>query len=395
MHDDAAVGARRRDGLEPRGPERDEKRRRRTRDDDAEADRLAPVRGARHGDAVAVDFPHGSRHRTDGSSWRWTEGHCKAAALGATRRSPMADSDSISPPSTASSRPASASDRAPPRPASSKPAALGALWRVLVGLLLGVAAVNLPFSLVATLLMTDPPVSPGMLVRSMLIFSVLPALAGRAILRGFRVDVSCDDGALRIERPGLALHVPYGAIASIEAWRLPAPGPGLAVSLRSGARLPAGLQTDDPDALLDLLAAAGVDAAQARTHPTVVYARERARTRKRGALRHVVKFVLFGALPAAIFFNAHQHIAYGGTLGQYHLQGAGPYVETAVLYWGLTSIFLVLYASVWRGLAETASLAAAWLAPGRAGAVRRAAERACAWLYYGGVPLLVLYRFLP
>lgn len=302
--------------------------------------------------------------------------------------------DSISFPSSASAPPAAKLRASTPERASLQLVALGGAWRTLVALLLGIAAVNLPFSLVATLLMTDPPVSPGMLVRSMLIFSVLPALAGRAVLRAFRADVSCANGAFRIERPGLAIDVPCASIAEVVPWCIPAPGPGLSLGLASGARLPAGLRTDEPDAILDLLARGGVDVTRARAHPTVVYARARA-GRRHGALRHVVKFVLFGALPAAIFFNAHQHIAYGGSLGQYYLQGPGSYFETALIYWGLTAIFLVLYASVWRGLAEAAALAAAWLAPTRASAVRRAAERACAWLYYGGVPLLVLYRFLP
>ena len=34
------------------------------------------------------------------------------------------------------------------------------------------------------------------------------------------------------------------------------------------------------------------------------------------------KFVGFALAPAAVLFNAHQHIAYGGTLGQYYLEGA-------------------------------------------------------------------------
>jgi hypothetical protein len=302
----------------------------------------------------------------------------------------MADS-TTSPPSPPRSP---AEERAPEPPPATLPA-LTAPWRALVGFLLGVAAVNLPFSLVATLLMNDPPVSPGMLIRSLLIFSVLPALCGRALLRAFRAAVALEGGVLRIERPGLQIHVPCGAIAAVDVWRLPAPGPGLSLRLRSGARLPVGLRTDEPDELLDLLSSGGVDTTRARAHPTVRYARERAVRRQRGVTRLLVKFVAFGALPAAIFFNAHQYIAYGGTLGQYYLQGPGPYFETAVIYWGLTAIFLVLYASVWRGLAELAALTAAWIAPARAGSVRRAAERTCAMLYYGGVPLLVAYRFLP
>jgi hypothetical protein len=50
---------------------------------------------------------------------------------------------------------------------------------------------------------------------------------------------------------------------------------------------------------------------------------------------------------------------------------------------------------VWRGLAEAACLVAAHVAPARATAVRRAAEVACQVGYYGGVPVLLVLRFLP
>ena len=306
----------------------------------------------------------------------------------------MADSSIPSPapsPSDATSR----EPTAPAKQPSAVAAGLTAPWRAVAALLLGLAAVNLPFSLVATMLMTDPPVSPGMLLRSLVLFSVLPALCGQAILRIFRASVARADGGIRIERPGLAVHVPCAAIEGAMPWRIPAPGPGLSLRLRSGARLATGLRTDAPDEILDLLAAGGVDTSAAREHPTIVYQRERARRGRRGPVRLLVKYLGFGALPAAVFFNAHQYIAYGGTLGQYYLYGLGPYLETATIYWGLTATFLVLYASVWRGLAEIASLLAAWLTPTHAATARRISERACTLLYYGGVPLLVVYRFLP
>jgi len=55
----------------------------------------------------------------------------------------------------------------------------------------------------------------------------------------------------------------------------------------------------------------------------------------------------------------------------------------------------VLYASVWRGLAEGTALLGACVAPARAAGVRRAAEIVCQVAYYGGVPVLLLLRFLP
>ena len=266
-------------------------------------------------------------------------------------------------------------------------------WRAAASVLLGVAAVNLPFTLAAVVLMTDPPVTPGVLVRSLLVFSALPAAAGWSLLRLFRTALHARPGAIALERPGLDVTVPCRAVAEIEPWRLPLPRPGLAVRLRSGERLPYGICGDPLDAL-DVLAEAEIDVAGARTHPTVVYARERARRARFGWRRLLLKFVVFGVVPTAILFNAHQHIAYGGTFGQYYLYGPSAYFETLAIYWLLTVLHLVLFASLWRGLAEVGALSAAWIAPASAGPARQAAEVACAALYYGGVPLLLLYRFL-
>jgi hypothetical protein len=49
---------------------------------------------------------------------------------------------------------------------------------------------------------------------------------------------------------------------------------------------------------------------------------------------------------------------------------------------------------VWRGLAEAASLLAAWLTPGHADGVRWLAEVTCRLVYYVGVPVIVALPFL-
>src|SRR6185369_14533103 len=48
-------------------------------------------------------------------------------------------------------------------------------------------------------------------------------------------------------------------------------------------------------------------------------------------------------------FYTHQHIAYGGTFGQYYLEGPGAWLTTFAEYWSNTVILLVSYASCWRG----------------------------------------------
>ena len=167
--------------------------------------------------------------------------------------------------------------------------------------------------------------------------------------------------------------------------------------LRSGRRLRQGLQIDDPTPLLLALAeAGGLEAARAATrHPVLVYAHARARGAPRRWHHLLGRFAGFALLPTAVLFNAHQHIAYGGLLGEYYLLGLGSYVRTFAVHWLTLTIYLVLYASVWRGLAEGVALLAACAAPANAAGARRAVEIACQVAYYGGVPLLLLLRFLP
>lgn len=280
-----------------------------------------------------------------------------------------------------------------PNPTSLRVSLLTPTWRAAIAALLATAAAHLPLTLSAVLLMTDPPVTPPLLLRTLLMFALAPAAAGALLLRLFRATVCLRNGSLEISRPGLCITVPPDSISELLPWRAPLPGCGLSLRLGPNPILPHGLLARDLDSLLDLLAAAGVDTARAHAHPSALYARMRMRYRQISGRRLLLKFVGFGALPAGTLFYTHQHIAYGGPLGQYYLYGLGAYLETFSVYWLVTSIYLLLYASVWRGLAEVASLAAAWLTPAHAGSVRQAAERACRLLYFGGVPLLLLLRY--
>ena len=270
-------------------------------------------------------------------------------------------------------------------------------WRIAGALLFAVSRASLPAILALVVLASDPPVTPPMLVRAVVVFALLPGLAARLVARAFVASLSVDDDALVIRRRDLRLEVPYRAIARLAPWAVPLPGPGLSVCLRSGRRLRQGLQIDDPTPLLLALAeAGGLEAARAATrHPVLVYAHARARGAPRRWHHLLGRFAGFALLPTAVLFNAHQHIAYGGLLGEYYLLGLGSYVRTFAVHWLTLTIYLVLYASVWRGLAEGVALFAACAAPANAAGARRAVEIACQVAYYGGVALVLLLRFLP
>jgi hypothetical protein len=106
------------------------------------------------------------------------------------------------------------------------------------------------------------------------------------------------------------------------------------------------------------------------------------------------KFPGFALLPTAVLFNAHQHIAYGGSLGQYYQEGLAAWLRTFAEYWIWVCIYLVLYASACRAAAEGVALLAASAGSALAARVRRTVELVCGILYYAGVPALVAARFL-
>ncbi len=270
-------------------------------------------------------------------------------------------------------------------------------WRAVAAALIAESGASLVVCLLAVAMATDPPITPPVLLRSVAVLAVLPGLAAWLIGRAFAAAVEVTDAELVVHRPGERMEIPFAAIERIAPWAVPLPGPGFSVYLRSGRRLRCTFQAGDPTPLLAALAAAWDEprARAALRHPSSIYARAK-HARPPGRWRHpAVKFGLFALAPAAVLFNAHQHIAYGGTLGQYYLMGLAPYLQSFALHWATMATYLVLYASVWRGAAEGIALLAAWIAPARAAAVRRAVEVACLGLYYGGVPALVAARFLP
>ena len=269
-------------------------------------------------------------------------------------------------------------------------------WRAMAASLMAVSGFGLMTILVAVVFATDPPVEPPLLVRLIGALAVLPALAAAVLRRAAAGTARVDGTVLRLARGGLRVDVPVVSIVRVAPWRIPLPGAGMTLWLRSGTRLRYGVEAvGDPTPLLQALAGAGgvAAAAAALAHPSIVYAATWPPPRRWPWLRVLAKFAGFGLAPAAILFNAHQYIAYGGTLGQYYLLGLGPYLRTFAVYWLTVVIYLVLYAGAWRGVAEGAVCATAWIAPARARGVRRLAEAALRIAYYGGVPALLALRF--
>jgi hypothetical protein len=268
-------------------------------------------------------------------------------------------------------------------------------WRIVAGVLVAVSRASL-VAIGLWLLEIDQFVPLFALVRVLVVCAGLPACAAWLIERALSVTVELHDNEFALRGRDLQVDIPYAAIARVAPWKLPLPGPGFSLWMRSGRKLSYGLELANPAPLLSALAdRGGVDTARAaRADPLMVYADARTSVGLWRWYHRVTKFVAFATLPTAIWFVAHQHIAYGGVLGQYYLEGAGPYLKTLSISWGLVVIYLVLYASAWRAGAEVGALFGTWLAPTRAQPIRRAAEITCWIVYYLGVPLLVLRPFL-
>jgi apolipoprotein N-acyltransferase len=252
-----------------------------------------------------------------------------------------------------------------------------------------VSRASLPLVALAGTLTDADVFTPPVLVPTLLALAALPAAAAWLIERAARGFVLVDDRHLVLGRKDLRLEVPRASIAGMAPWWLPLPGPGVTFTLRSGAPLAERLEIRDPLALCEALGETPASA-----HPVAVWAQARAALPPWHWYHLAWKFVLFALAPTAVLFNAHQHIAYGGALGQYYLEGPGAFARTFALYWLAVSLDLVLWAAVWRTLAEGVALVMALVAPSHAARVRRAVEVACRVLYYAGAPGLVAARFL-
>jgi apolipoprotein N-acyltransferase len=273
------------------------------------------------------------------------------------------------------------------------------VWRAVAAVLVAVGNASMPLLLALVLFARNPPIVPLMLLRAFTILVVAPRIALWLIARALTATVTVADGTLVLTQRDRRIAVPPGALATVEPWIVPLPGSGVTFRLRSGTRVRQRLQLADPTVLGARLAAGGAlpaeVAAAVNGAPPVRYAHAKHARPPSRWYACLLKFPLFALVPTLPLFRVHQYIAYGGAFGQYYLQGLGPYLQRFALYWGTVTLYLILYAAVWRGIAEGVALATAWVAPSRAARVRQAVEIGARVAYYAGVPILLILWFVP
>jgi len=266
-------------------------------------------------------------------------------------------------------------------------------WRRVVAALIVAEQAGILWLLARIAFVDDPPMTFQALVALFVTLVGLPGALAAALARGFAARLAIEGDTLVIVRRDLRVAVPTGAITAVEPWSLPLPAPGAWFRLRSGRRLAYGCALADPQRVASWLRTRGSAPATRDDDPAFLHAAAAAGTGKRRWWHWVLMYPLFGVAPAAIMFNAHQFIAYGGTLGEYYQYGWQAYAGTWLEYWGTVTIYLVLWAGVWRMVGEAAAWLASRLLPAASGVARRVVEIGCRLLYYGGVPVMIALRF--
>ncbi len=273
---------------------------------------------------------------------------------------------------------------------------MSSLWRAAAaGLRLGAGAGLLALAL--GMLLRD-----GLQVHSLAQIQVyvwmvlLPTIAAWAIQRVFAATACIEAGMLILRQRHQRIEIPLTNIALMQPWRFALPQSGVDLGLASGRRLNQGIALADPNALLRALVAGGapVRLADRRSADIADYAAVRAAAVRPWLDHPALKFALFPVLPALAAFRLHQHIAFGGSFGEYHTYGLGAYLIGFLIWWAAWSIGLMLFAAGLRIVIETITvLVLKWRKP-HALELRRILEGAGRLTFYLGVPAWLILRIV-
>ncbi|EAU61642.1 hypothetical protein STIAU_6676 [Stigmatella aurantiaca DW4/3-1] len=225
-------------------------------------------------------------------------------------------------------------------------------------------------------------------------FSLFPTCLTWLLRRASKATLEVGPERLVLTLREARFEVPRESIASVHPWRLPLPGAGVVLRMKSGRFFTHHLEVPSPLPLLAALGAVSPTAAVAAQHPHSLFGQARYEGRRKYWDSWVLKFGLFPLLPTGIMFRAHQYITFGGPFGQYRMFGLASYLKTFAGYWLLFTTSLVLYAGLWRILSEVLAFALTWLMPARARGVRQSVEWLCRLVYYVGIPAILALRFL-
>lgn len=245
----------------------------------------------------------------------------------------------------------------------------------------------------ASVLAGDSPLASNTLaqLRAFVALVLVPLAVAWALLRATSARLTLEDGRLVLARGPRRSELPVGDVVAVQAWRVPLPAPGCSLRRRDGTAI--GMAGVDAGALSAALGRAGATAPAAAPAWAVRYAQVALAARVGGWLQHpAARFGLLPLLLAIPAFRLHQHIAFGGGLGEYRMFGALAYAQGFALWWAAWAVGVSLVAAVLRLLVEGLTLAAVLLRPQQAPALRRTLDGLALALLYGGIPAWLALR---
>ncbi|MFT5041491.1 MAG: apolipoprotein N-acyltransferase [Hyphomicrobiaceae bacterium] len=273
--------------------------------------------------------------------------------------------------------------------------AYGQSWRVLLALLALTGFTGSSVLALVLMFADQPPDNPLHLIRLFTGSALLPFAAMLCIRRLHRTRLTLDKETLILAQYGQTIEVPFGTIASIEPWSLPLPNRGLWLRFNSeGVSSSIGIEVPNTAEFGEFLGLALKRPIQSPSKPSplAAYVAELPRF---GVKRAFLTFAGFALVPTLPLFRVHQYIAYGGTFGEYYQYGAWAWLLGFVIYWASLTIYLVLYWTVLRCVFEPLTALSTVVASNKAGSLRLWSERVQGFLYFVGVPTVVILRFIP
>lgn len=273
---------------------------------------------------------------------------------------------------------------------------LSRFWRTLAALLRLGAGVGLLWLGVSMLLRDGLQVNSLAQIKLFAWAVLVPAISVWAIQRCFAASACIEAGMLILRQRHQRIEIPLASIASLRPWRLALPRTGVDLGLASGRRLEHGIAVADPHALLRALMAAGATSRFTDAVSTRIadYAAVRAAVVRPWLDHAAVKFALFPLLPTLPAFRLHQHIAFGGTFGEYYTYGLGAYLSGLMIWWAAWSIGLMLFAALLRIAIESTTLLVLGWRPTHAPAFRQVLEGLGRVVFYLGVPAWLMLRII-
>ncbi len=225
-----------------------------------------------------------------------------------------------------------------------------------------------------------------------------PEAAARGLLWASRATLLLEGGRLVLLRGRHRIELALSDLAALRAWRVPAPAPGVSLRLVSGGTWPYALARADALALRAAVTAARAGAGGAAAPPvSPAWAARHAQAwlapRGHRLLQHALsKFVLLPLLLAVPAFRLHQHIAFGGSFGEYQMFGILAYAQGFALWWAAWSMGVILVAALLRALIEATTLVAVLCCPARVATLRTSLERLGLAALYLGLPAWLALR---